>query len=56
MAIMIPSSFFYGKKNPNKELRCAECGKPRMRGTQLCNDCKKEYRKPMKAPSYAPEK
>lgn len=53
MAIMIPTSFFYGKKNPEKPLRCAECGKPRVRGTQLCDKCKAEFRKPVKAPNYA---
>ena len=53
MAIMIPTSFFYGKKNPEKPLRFAECGKPRVRGTQLCDKCKAEFRKPPKAPNYA---
>ena len=26
----------------NGELRCTKCGKPRLRGTQLCDKCRKE--------------
>jgi len=27
-----------------KPYRCAECGKPRLKGTQLCESCKKAYK------------